>query len=65
MATGGVQCGACTPGVIISAWALLQKNADPTREEVEDALAGNLCRCTGYDKIIRAVQDAAAEMRGA
>jgi carbon-monoxide dehydrogenase small subunit len=56
VATGGVQCGACTPGVIISAWALLQRNDDPTREEVEDALAGNLCRCTGYEGIHRAFE---------
>ncbi len=54
VATGGVQCGACTPGVILSAWALLQRNDDPTREEVEEALAGNLCRCTGYEGIHRA-----------
>ena len=52
--TGGVQCGACTPGVVISAWALLQRNPDPSREEVEEALAGNLCRCTGYEGIHRA-----------
>lgn len=56
VATGGVQCGACTPGVIISAWALLQRNDDPTREEVEEALAGNLCRCTGYEGIHRAFE---------
>jgi carbon-monoxide dehydrogenase small subunit len=56
VATGGVQCGACTPGVVISAWALLQRNDDPTREEVEDALAGNLCRCTGYEGIHRAFE---------
>jgi len=56
VATGGVQCGACTPGVIISAWALLQRNDEPTREEVEDALAGNLCRCTGYEGIHRAFE---------
>lgn len=56
VATGGVQCGACTPGVIISAWALLQRNPAPTREEVEEALAGNLCRCTGYEGIHRAFE---------
>ena len=56
VATGGVQCGACTPGVVISAWALLQRNSDPTREEVEEALAGNLCRCTGYEGIHRAFE---------
>jgi carbon-monoxide dehydrogenase small subunit len=56
VATGGVQCGACTPGVVISAWALLQRNADPNREQVEEALAGNLCRCTGYEGIHRAFE---------
>ena len=56
VATGGVQCGACTPGVVISAWALLQSNDDPTREEIQDALAGNLCRCTGYEGIYRAFE---------
>ena len=56
VATGGVQCGACTPGVVISAWALLQHNEDPTREEIQDALAGNLCRCTGYEGIHRAFE---------
>ena len=54
VATGGVQCGACTPGVILSAWALLERNDDPSRQEVEEALAGNLCRCTGYEGIHRA-----------
>ena len=56
VATGGVQCGACTPGVILSAWALLQRNHDPNRDEVEEALAGNLCRCTGYEGIHRAFE---------
>ena len=60
-----LQCGICTPGVLISARALLEKNPDPTEEEVRFGLAGNLCRCTGYDKIVRAVMAAAAEMRGA
>jgi len=59
------QCGICTPGVLISARALLEKNPDPTEEEVRFGLAGNLCRCTGYDKIVRAVLETAAEMRGA
>ena len=59
----GVQCGICTPGMLISARALLEKNPDPTETEVRFWLAGNLCRCTGYDKIIRAVLAAAAEMR--
>ena len=59
-----LQCGVCTPGFLIAAKALLEKNADPTEEEIRFGLAGNLCRCTGYDKIVRAVQDAAKEMRG-
>ena len=59
------QCGVCTPGILVAAKALLEKNPDPTDEEVRYWLAGNLCRCTGYDKIIAAVQVAAAEMRGA
>ncbi len=60
-----LQCGVCTPGILVAAKALLEKNPDPSEEEVRFWLAGNLCRCTGYDKIIRAVLDAAAEMRGA
>jgi carbon-monoxide dehydrogenase small subunit len=60
----GLQCGVCTPGIVIAAKALLDKNPDPTEKEIRFGLAGNLCRCTGYDKIIRAVQDAAAQMRG-
>ena len=60
-----LQCGICTPGFLIAAKALLEKNPDPTEEEIRFGLAGNLCRCTGYDKIVRAVQDAAKEMRGA
>ena len=59
-----LQCGVCTPGVLMAARALLERNPDPTEEEARFWLAGNLCRCTGYDKIIRAVLDAAAEMRG-
>ena len=59
------QCGICTPGVLVAAKALLAKNPDPTETQVRYWLAGNLCRCTGYDKIVRAVMDAAAEMRGA
>jgi carbon-monoxide dehydrogenase small subunit len=59
-----LQCGVCTPGFIVAAKALLEKNPDPSEEEARYYLAGNLCRCTGYDKIIRAVLDAAAEMRG-
>jgi len=60
-----LQCGICTPGILVAAEALLKENPDPTETEVRYWLAGNLCRCTGYDKIIRAVMDAAAEMRGA
>jgi carbon-monoxide dehydrogenase small subunit len=60
-----LQCGICTPGFLVAAKALLDKNPNPTETEVRYWLAGNLCRCTGYDKIVRAVMDAAAEMRGA
>ncbi|MBJ90837.1 MAG: ferredoxin [Woeseia sp.] len=60
-----LQCGICTPGFLVAAKALLEKNPDPTETEVRYWLAGNLCRCTGYDKIIRAVLDCAAEIRGA
>jgi carbon-monoxide dehydrogenase small subunit len=60
-----LQCGICTPGILVAAKALLEQNPDPTETETRYWLAGNLCRCTGYDKIIRAVMDAAAEMRGA
>ena len=59
-----LQCGICTPGFLIAAKALLDKNPDPTETEIRYALAGNLCRCTGYDKIGRAVQEAAIQMRG-
>ena len=58
-----LQCGVCTPGFLIAAKALLERNPDPTETEVRYWLAGNLCRCTGYDKIVRAVLDTAAEMR--
>ncbi|WP_372749043.1 (2Fe-2S)-binding protein [Litorivivens sp.] len=60
-----LQCGICTPGIVVAAKALLDKNPDPSEEEARYWLAGNLCRCTGYDKIIRAVLDAGAQMRGA
>jgi len=60
-----LQCGICTPGILVAAKALLEKNPSPTEEETRYWLAGNLCRCTGYDKIIRAVMDAAEEMRRA
>ena len=58
-----LQCGFCTPGLLVASKALLDANPDPTEEEARYWLAGNLCRCTGYDKVIRAVMDAAAEMR--
>lgn len=58
-----LQCGICTPGFLVAAKALLEQNPDPSETEVRFWLAGNLCRCTGYDKIVRAVLDAAAEMR--
>ncbi len=61
----GLQCGYCTPGMMIAAVDLLQHNPDPTDEQVRDGLEGNLCRCTGYVNIVRAVQAAAVEMRGA
>ncbi len=60
-----LQCGICTPGFLIAAKDLLAKNPDPTEEEIRFGLAGNLCRCTGYDKIVRAVKDAASVMRAA
>lgn len=59
-----LQCGFCTPGLLVASKALLDKNPNPTEEEVRYWIAGNLCRCTGYDKIISAIMDAAAEMRG-
>ena len=52
---GGVQCGACTPGVVVTAWALKERNPNAGREEIREALAGNLCRCTGYEGILRAL----------
>jgi carbon-monoxide dehydrogenase small subunit len=60
-----LQCGFCTPGFLVAAKALLDRNPDPSETEVRYWLAGNLCRCTGYDKIVRAVMDVAEEMRGA
>ena len=59
-----LQCGFCTPGFLVAAKALLDRDPDPDETEIRYWLAGNLCRCTGYDKIVRAVQSAAAEMRG-
>jgi len=60
-----LQCGVCTPGILIAAQSLLERNPDPSEEEVRYWLAGNLCRCTGYQKIVEAVLDAARELRGA
>jgi aerobic carbon-monoxide dehydrogenase small subunit len=64
IAHAALQCGICTPGFLIAARTLLEKNPDPSEEEIRYGLAGNLCRCTGYDKIVRAVQATAKEMRG-
>jgi carbon-monoxide dehydrogenase small subunit len=61
----GLQCGVCTPGIVVAAVALLDRNPDPSERDVRYWLAGNLCRCTGYDKVVRAVLDAAAEQRAA
>jgi carbon-monoxide dehydrogenase small subunit len=60
---GGVQCGFCTPGILISSRALLNRNSDPTDEDIREAMVGNLCRCTGYIRIIDAVKDAAQRQR--
>ena len=60
---GGSQCGYCTPGVIMTAKALLDRNPSPTRQEIREATAGNLCRCTGYQQIVDAIEDAAAKLR--
>lgn len=60
-----LQCGVCTPGILVATQSLLERNPDPTESEVRYWLAGNLCRCTGYDKIIRAVMETAADMRKA
>jgi len=61
----GMQCGYCTPGMLISAQALLTANNDPSLEEIKDAIGGNLCRCTGYTQIIESIQLAASRMREA
>jgi carbon-monoxide dehydrogenase small subunit len=61
---GGIQCGYCTPGMVISTVDLLSRNPDPTEDEIRQGLSGNLCRCTGYTKQIRAVKRAAERMRG-
>ncbi|HEY7059986.1 MAG TPA: (2Fe-2S)-binding protein [Chloroflexota bacterium] len=63
-ALGAAQCGYCTPGILVTAKALLDHNARPTRDEVKEALSGNLCRCTGYVKILDAIDLAAAHLRG-
>jgi aerobic carbon-monoxide dehydrogenase small subunit len=63
VALGGVQCGYCTPGFIVSTVALLRERPDPTDDEIKHYLAGNICRCTGYNKITAAVRQAAAELR--
>jgi carbon-monoxide dehydrogenase small subunit len=61
----GLQCGVCTPGIVVAAKALLERNPAPSERDVRFGLAGNLCRCTGYDKIVRAVLDAATELQAA
>jgi aerobic-type carbon monoxide dehydrogenase small subunit (CoxS/CutS family) len=61
---GAAQCGYCTPGILMAAKALIEENPEPTHDEIRDALAGNLCRCTGYHKIVESVEWAAARMRG-
>ena len=64
MNSGGLQCGYCTPGFLMAACALLEKNSRPSEEEIRSALSGNLCRCTGYTQIVESVQDAARKMHG-
>jgi carbon-monoxide dehydrogenase small subunit len=61
---GGTQCGFCTPGIVLSAKALLDKNASPTEQDIRHAIAGNLCRCTGYGKIVEAIAAVAASAQG-
>jgi carbon-monoxide dehydrogenase small subunit len=60
----GLQCGFCTPGMLMSSYVLLQKNKKPTEEDIRWGISGNLCRCTGYQNIVKAVQYAAAKMEG-
>ena len=64
VAKGGIQCGFCSPGMVLSSKVLLEKNPEPTEEEIRLGLSGNLCRCTGYQKIVESVQDAAQRMKG-
>lgn len=64
VANGAIQCGYCTPGFIMTAFALLKHNPNPSEEEIRTAIAGNICRCTGYVKIVEAIQDAAARLQG-
>jgi aerobic carbon-monoxide dehydrogenase small subunit len=64
MEAGGLQCGICTPGMIMTSIALLEENPSPTRDEIRSGLQGNICRCTGYDMIVDAVEAAAREMQG-
>ncbi|MBZ0113084.1 MAG: (2Fe-2S)-binding protein [Thermoanaerobaculia bacterium] len=61
---GAAQCGYCTPGILMAAKSLVERNQSPTRTEISEALSGNLCRCTGYHKIVEAVEGAAAQLRG-
>ena len=65
IAAGGVQCGFCTPGMLMSAYALLQRNPNPDEDAIRAAMVGNLCRCTGYTRIVRAIQDAGSKMQDA
>jgi carbon-monoxide dehydrogenase small subunit len=60
---GAIQCGFCTPGMVVSAKALLDKNISPSRQEIREAISGNLCRCTGYNKIVDAIEDAATKFK--
>lgn len=62
MKAGAIQCGFCTPGMVLSSYALLEENVNPTEEEIKDAIAGNLCRCTGYKQIIDAVKETANQL---